>query len=958
MKSSTNPHRLIVMSVAALVILIANVSFASISFASISLASVSLASVSSSNTDEEAPIQPSDVKLDRPVDFAKDIAPIFRANCVACHNKAKSEGQLILEDTVSIMKGGSSGEVIIPGKPDDSYLYTVAARIDESYMPPMPNEVQAKKLTPDEVGLLRQWILEGAKAGSADSAATMSWQTINTELNAIYSVDADPFGRFIAAGRAGNVQIYDMLAGQNGSSLIDPELIAKNSPQQKAHLDYVHAVAFHPGGQMLATSGFQVVKLWERDFTSAIQLRDELPNFITNHLVSPDATLTAFQNEVGIVAAYSDHGTKPVHQLSGYLPAEWTLLGIGGPQNQHVSFASDAGVVKIVSWKDGTEVAKSNALPSKVLQAVHTESGNTMVVLQEDGSLQSLTVQPKDKTLSLGKVIKSDAGTIKEISLSSTTLMCRLEDKLVELRSIDSLASVATIQPATPNATAVISTDATKVVTVSADGIAELWNAKDAKLIAKLTSDLLANRSLIQAATDKTVRDARVKVVKGQITEDEKRVTEQQESLKKANEEVKKATEALTVAKKKASEEAAKLTAAKKASEDKPDEDGLKKKLAAATKTDQTAKDGVVAAENSLKSANKGVQLSQQAIVRAEANVAERKQLLASVEAEAKFASVAHAAADAKAKATISSLSAAFVGDNVVATIDVSGTTRLWNKSDGSAVDVLPASFDTEKQPTKLVGNQQTVLVQHADGRFSSISPFLKWKLKTKLGPQGEGQPSVFVDRVLALAFSPDGKLLAAGGGEASRSGELTMWNVADGKLTQTITDAHSDTVYGLDFSRDGKLLASAAADKFIKVFDVATGKHVRSYEGHTHHVMDVSWKGDRTQLASAGADNAIKVWNAETGEQSRTITTYKKQVTSLEFIGMEDEFISSSGDKRVFRHRAANGKTVREFKGCLDYVYCSAATTDGLMIAAGCEDGILRIWNGKDGKEIAAFKP
>ncbi len=53
----------------------------------------------------------------------------------------------------------------------------------------------------------------------------------------------------------------------------------------------------------------------------------------------------------------------------------------------------------------------------------------------------------------------------------------------------------------------------------------------------------------------------------------------------------------------------------------------------------------------------------------------------------------------------------------------------------------------------------------------------------------------------------------------------------------------------------------------FVKVFDLSTGQHVRSYEGHTHHVMDVSWKGDGTALVSAGADNAIKVWNAETGE-------------------------------------------------------------------------------------------
>ena len=119
-----------------------------------------------------------------------------------------------------------------------------------------------------------------------------------------------------------------------------------------------------------------------------------------------------------------------------------------------------------------------------------------------------------------------------------------------------------------------------------------------------------------------------------------------------------------------------------------------------------------------------------------------------------------------------------------------------------------------------------------------------------------------------------------------------------------------------------------------------------------------MAWKADGTRLVSAGGDNAIKVWNAETGEQTRTITTYQKQVTALEFIGTTDEFLSCSGDKRVFRHRAANGGTVREFKGCPDYVYCSCTTPDGAIVAAGCEDGILRVWNGADGKILSSFEP
>jgi len=55
------------------------------------------------------------------------------------------------------------------------------------------------------------------------------------------------------------------------------------------------------------------------------------------------------------------------------------------------------------------------------------------------------------------------------------------------------------------------------------------------------------------------------------------------------------------------------------------------------------------------------------------------------------------------------------------------------------------------------------------------------------------------------LAFSPDGRVLATGSGEPSRSGQVKLWDVATGKLVGDFKDAHSDAVLALDFSADGK---------------------------------------------------------------------------------------------------------------------------------------------------------
>jgi len=52
------------------------------------------------------------------------------------------------------------------------------------------------------------------------------------------------------------------------------------------------------------------------------------------------------------------------------------------------------------------------------------------------------------------------------------------------------------------------------------------------------------------------------------------------------------------------------------------------------------------------------------------------------------------------------------------------------------------------------------------------------------------------------------------------------------------------------------------------------------------------------------------------------------------------------------------NGEAVRSFSGAGDYLYCSAATPDGKTVIAGGLDGVLRVWNGEDGKPIAEFAP
>ena len=97
--------------------------------------------------------------------YAKDIKPIFDKSCIKCHGSEKQKGKLRLDSLPDALKGGEDGKVILPGDSAGSILVHNVAHVgdEDEYMPPPDNKDRIPPLTPEQIGLIRAWIDQGAK---------------------------------------------------------------------------------------------------------------------------------------------------------------------------------------------------------------------------------------------------------------------------------------------------------------------------------------------------------------------------------------------------------------------------------------------------------------------------------------------------------------------------------------------------------------------------------------------------------------------------------------------------------------------------------------------------------------------------------------------------------------------------------------------------------------------------
>jgi WD40 repeat protein len=263
---------------------------------------------------------------------------------------------------------------------------------------------------------------------------------------------------------------------------------------------------------------------------------------------------------------------------------------------------------------------------------------------------------------------------------------------------------------------------------------------------------------------------------------------------------------------------------------------------------------------------------------------------------------------------------------------------------------------DPEQFSSQMVGRLLTYEDMHAIERFVDRvveAAGTRWlrPLQPALYPPGAALVRILEGHegaVTAVAVTPDGKLAVS----ASVDETLKVWDLASGRELRTLA-GHTDQVWAVAVTPDGQRAVSASRDQTLKVWDLASGRELSTLGGHKGLVAAVGVTPDGQRAVSASHDGTLKVWALASGRELRTLVGHTGLVTAVAVMPDGQRAVSASNDGTLKVWDLGGGRELRTLRGYGGALTAVAVTPDGQQAVSASSDRMLKVWELESGHEL-----
>jgi WD40 repeat protein/DNA polymerase III delta prime subunit len=208
--------------------------------------------------------------------------------------------------------------------------------------------------------------------------------------------------------------------------------------------------------------------------------------------------------------------------------------------------------------------------------------------------------------------------------------------------------------------------------------------------------------------------------------------------------------------------------------------------------------------------------------------------------------------------------------------------------------------------------------------------------------------------RIRALEFSPNSQLLASG----SDNGTVRLWDVRKSQLQKVMTTGSKAWLWSIAFSPDGSKIIGACEDRSLHIWQVDSGRLLRTLRGYTNVPVRLAFSPDCTLLASGHQDSNVYLWNYKEGTVAGVLdgkNSHSSTVISIDFDSHEGNLlVSGSKDCTVKVWDISDLKRVKCLQtlvGHTNQVWAVGVSPNSELVASGSNDLTVRLWNIKTGE-------